>query len=88
MEGEAGLLSQVQRGFQALMDGEAYVQQRANQLSGRPAPSAESLVDKVCSTLASLPTAANSTEGDVAFWVLAWHGFRRIPPFLAPVPMV
>lgn len=50
LEGEAGLLSQVQRGFQALMDGEAYVQQRAQQLGGRPAPSAESLVDKVCST--------------------------------------
>ena len=40
-------MSQVQRGFQALIDGETYVQQRAHQLSGRPVPSAETFVDKV-----------------------------------------
>lgn len=54
--GEPGLLSHMQRGFQALLDGESYVQQRAQQVGGRPGPSAESLVDKVCSFKAIFPT--------------------------------
>ena len=48
----ARLLSQVQQGFQALMDGEAYVHQRQQALEGR-SPSAgppPSLVDKVVAT--------------------------------------